>query len=277
MDNSNLESILGGQAAAPAPEVTETPAPETVETQPEQQERAQATTGEQAAPPAEPQKDDPLEKAQKGLAAATKAERERRQAAEARAQQLERELHALRTPPAPPPARQTDDADKPLREQFASEDEWLDARDEWRDRKNQRHAAEVKAQEQARTLYQKTESIYAQAQALEGFDRLAFDRLPLTRPIVEALVESDHAPALMHYMASNPEDVARIAGLSDTRQIAELARIEDKLNAAPPPPPPEEKAKPQLPQTLTTSRNAKGQFEPAYSGPTPLNAILASN
>lgn len=271
MDNS-LDSILGGQVSeSPAPEVTQ---PETVAETPEHQGQEQATGDEGAAPPAaEPQKDDPLEKHRKGLEAAAAAERKRRQDAEARAMQLERELQALRQPP-PAPVRQPAD-DKPLRSQFETEDDWLDARDAWRDQQRERQAAEVKAQEQARTLYEKTESIYAQAQALEGFNRAAFDQLPLTKSIVNALIESEQAPALMHYMASNPDDVARIAGLSDTRQIAELARIEDRLAAAPPPQP-EDKERPQLPKTLTQARNAKGRFEPAYSGPTPLDAILAS-
>lgn len=266
MENS-LDSILSNTVETPAAEVT---APEV----PEQTTAQEPTTGEEvaASPAAEP-KDDPLEKHRKGLEAAATAERKRRQDAEARSQQLERELHALRNPP-PPPQRQ-EVSDKPLREQYASEDDWLDARDEWRDKQTAQEAAEAKAQEQAKTLYEKTESIYAKAQALEGFDRMAFDRLPLTQPIVEALVDSDNAPALMVFMASHPEDVARIAGLPKTRQIAELTRIEDKLSATPPTPP-VEKEKPQLPETLTQARNAKGQFEPAYSGPTPLNAILNS-
>lgn len=267
MENS-LDSILSDTVEAPAVEVTTPVTPEPTTTQ-----EPLATGDEVAAPPAAEPKDDPLEKHRKGLEAAATAERKRRQDAEARSQQLERELQALRNPP--PAVQRQEFSDKPLREQFASEDEWLDARDDWRDRQTARAAAEAKAQEQANTLYEKTESIYAQAQAQEGFDRMAFDRLPLTRPIVNALVDSDNAPALMVFMASHPEEVTRIAGLSETRQIAEMTRIEDKLIAAPTAPT-KEKEKPLLPETLTQARNAKGQFEPAYSGPTPLNAILNS-
>lgn len=274
MDNSSLESIFSEQVTTetPAPEVTQ---PETV-AEPVVQEQEQ-TTGEEAGTPPEPQKEDPLEKHRKGLEAAAAAERKKRQDAEARAEAAERRAQALEQQYRQPPQQPKQEAtDKPLREQFASEDDWLDARDQWRDQQRERQAKEAKELEQAKTMYEKTEGIYAKAQALEGFDRAAFDRLPLTQPIVRALIESDHAPELMRFMSSNPDEVGRIAGLSDTRQIAELARIEDKLNAAPPAPPKEEKPRPQLPETLTQARDARGRFEPAYDGPTPLNAILAT-
>ena len=285
MDNS-LDSILSEEPAdnVQAAEQQQTAA----ETQVEQQEATDTETdkgtGEEAGTPPETQKDDPLEKHRKGLEAAAAAERKRRQEAEARATQAEAELRALREEakrlfPTQQPTHQQPDADpKPQRAQYESEDEWLDARDAWRDRQRTREEAETKAQREAQDMFVKTESIYAQAQALEGFSRAVFDALPLSKPIVEALIDSDNAPALMHYMAANPAEVQRIAGLPTARQIKEMARIEDKLVAAPekeeqtPP----AKEKPQLPETLTQARNAKGQFEPAYSGPTPLNAVLAS-
>ena len=281
MDTS-LDSILSNEApttteATPQPQA-ETPTPEVVN------EEQGATGDEVPGSPPEQAKDDPLEKHRKGLEAAAAAERKKRQDAEARAEAAERRARELETlqqqrQQPPPQQTQTDDP-KPLRSQFETEDEWLDARDAWRDRSREREAEARKAKEQQEALYAKTEGIYAQAQALEGFDRAAFDRLPLTKPIVEALIESEQAPKLMHYMASNPAEVVRIAGLSATKQYQELARIEDKLNAAPKAEESEEddeaKAKPKLPQTLTQARNAKGRFEPAYSGPTPLNAILAT-
>lgn len=58
-----------------------------------------------------------------------------------------------------------------------------------------------------------------------------------------ALVESDAGPALLHYLALNPDEAERIADLSPTRQIAELGKLETKVSmpakrttSAPPPP-----------------------------------------
>ena len=89
-------------------------------------------------------------------------------------------------------------------------------------------------QQQAKSLAQKTESIYAEAEKLPGFDRDAFDELPLTRSIVEALIDSDAAAKLMHHLAANPAEVERIAKLSPARQAAEIGKLETKVTAAPP-------------------------------------------
>lgn len=269
MENS-LGSILSGEP--PAEPVVEAPA----ETPAEVTEPADEGTGEQnTAPPAEPPKEDNLDKARKGLEAAAKAERERRQAAEARAEAAERRARELEQLQHRPQRQEPEAEPKPLRSQFNTEDEWLDARDEWRDRQMQRQAAIERAEQQQRETYERTEGIYAKAQALEGFNRAAFDALPLTRPIVQALIDSDTAPELMAYMAANPAEVLAIAQMpSEAKQIKAMARIEDKL-AAPAVTPPQKKAV-ELPETLTQTRNAKGQSELAYAGPTPLNAILAT-
>lgn len=276
-----LENILSGEqstATEAAPEQTTTA--ETQEPDQGATTEAQQSTGEQTGAPPEPQKEDPLEKHSKGLEAAAAAERKRRQEAEskrqeaeARAQALQQELEALRRPQQP--QRQQDEA-KPLRSQFETEDEWLDARDAWRDQQRERQSAETRRAEAERKLYDTTEAIYAQAQALPGFDRAAFDALPLTQPLVEGLIESEQPAELMHFMAANPAEVARIAKLSATAQIKEIARIEDRLKAPKAEATePEPKDKPQLPNTLTQARDTRGRFDKAgYDGPTPLNAIL---
>lgn len=136
----------------------------------------------------------------------------------------------------PEPARQAAD-DKPTRAQYADDDAYIEAMTDWKLDQRDKVAAQERAKEQQKTLAQKTESIYAEAEKLDGFDRETFDELPLTRPIVEALIESDNAPALMKHMANNPDDIERIARLSPARQAAELGKLEAKLAAEPAPKP----------------------------------------
>ncbi len=45
-----------------------------------------------------------------------------------------------------------------------------------------------------------------------------------------ALVESDVGPALLYHLATHPEDLDRLADLSPVRQIAELGKLEAKVN-----------------------------------------------
>ena len=99
----------------------------------------------------------------------------------------------------------------------------------------QREQAEQQQQQakQAQTMATKTENFYTEAMKIPGFDREAFDELPLTRHIAEALIDSDAPAKLMAHMAAHPEEVERIAGLSPARQAAEIGKLETKLASAP--------------------------------------------
>ena len=120
----------------------------------------------------------------------------------------------------------------PSRDQFANDEEWLDARDAHRDAKREAQAnAEKQSQTQAQ-LQTKTDKIYAQAEKIVGFDRDSFDELPITAPIASALVDSDVAPQLMAYLVKNPGEVDRISLLSAARQSAEIGKLEVKLQTA---------------------------------------------
>lgn len=265
---SSLDSVLSGQAA---PEPVEQPQVEQAAPQPVETEEV---TGEQdAGSPPEPQKEDPLDKHRKGLEAAAAAERKRRQDAEQRAQALEQELRALRQP-QPQQAPQQPDEEKPQRAQFATEDEWLDARDAWRDRQQQRAWQQQEQARAAMAVRQRAEGVFAEAMKLPGFDMQAFARLPVPEAMADAILDSEAAHQLVHYLTTNPDEAHRIAALTGTRQVKELARIEDRL-AASPKEEPQQREAPRLPETLTQARDTRGRFEkPGYSGPTPLNSIL---
>lgn len=51
----------------------------------------------------------------------------------------------------------------------------------------------------------------------------------LSREARMAIVESDVGPALLYYLAKNPEEAERIAELSPVRQSAELGKLETKV------------------------------------------------
>jgi hypothetical protein len=265
---SSLDSVLGGQVSEETTAEVQQPETTVEQTQPTEQ-----ATGEVTGTPPETQKDDPLDRHRKGLEQAAAAERKRRQEAEQRAQALEQELKTLRQPQAFP--TQTEDP-KPQRTQFETEDAWLDARDEWRDRQREKQWRQQEQVRAEQTLKAKTESIFAEAMKLPGFDMQAFVRLPVPQAMADAILDSDTAPQLVHWLTANPGEAYRIAALSETRQVKELARIEDRLSATPKEEP-ELKEKPRLPETLTQARDVKGRFEgKTYDGPTPLSALLNS-
>jgi hypothetical protein len=285
---SSLDSILSDQPAVNT-EVTQQTEAETPPTQ-EVTEETTGTGEETGTPPEQPHKDDPLDKARKGLEAAAAAERKKRQDAEARAEAARQELEALRRQyqpqqQAPAQASQEQQQEEPKREDFASDVDYIRAlaRHEAKLMREAEKVQEAKereereAAERAEAKRTKSEGIVAAAMALEGFDLQAFARVPVTDDMLDAILESDAGDKLVHFLATNPQEASRIAGLSKARQIAELTRIEDRLKA--PQQEQEEtpaKPRPQLPNTLTQARDTRGRFEKsdAYDGPTPLNAIL---
>lgn len=278
MENS-LDSVLSEESSE-VEEVTQ----QAAETQSQVTDTDQEDTGDNTGAPPETLKDDPLEKHRKGLEAAATAERRKRQEAEARAEAAERRARELEQQHQQRQTQHQQGTDQePQRDQFATDVEYIRALAR-HEAKQLREAEKVQekaereqreAEEKATARAVKSQSIVAQAQALGGFDMKAFADVPITEKMLDAILESDIGGKLVHHLAANPEEATRISALSETRQIAELARIEDKLNAAPPP---EEKDKPLLPKTLTQARDTRGRFDKpeTYDGPTPLNAILAS-
>jgi hypothetical protein len=124
--------------------------------------------------------------------------------------------------------------DKPRRDQFASEDEFVDKLTDWKLDQRDKSANQQRQQAQATATNAKTENLYKEAEKIPGFDRDAFEELPLTPVIAQALIESDAPAKLMAFMASNPEEVDRISTLSPARQAAEIGKLEAKLATAPP-------------------------------------------
>jgi hypothetical protein len=144
---------------------------------------------------------------------------------------------------------------RPARTQYASQEAYEDAVADWR-------LDQREAQKQHQSLAKKTQTIYAEAEKLPGFDREAFDELPLTRSIVEALVDSDAPAKLMQHLAANPEEAERIAALPAGRQGAAIGKLEAKLEAEKVTPPARSKAPTAL-APAKGSANSSGMPDPS--------------
>lgn len=132
-------------------------------------------------------------------------------------------------------------SDRPARDQYASDDDWVEAVTDWKLEKREQVSRQQQQAQHQQSVASKTEGIYAEAQKIPGFDREAFDDLPLTPAIASAVIDSDVSAKLMAHMAANPEDVERISKLSPARQAAEIGKLEiaiasaPKVSKAPPP------------------------------------------
>lgn len=128
--------------------------------------------------------------------------------------------------------------DRPKRDAFASDEDYFDKLTDWKlEQRDNRQKASAQ-QAQTRSVGEKTEKIYADAEKLSGLDRDDLDEVvgKFTPVIAQALVESDVSAKLLTHMATHPEDLQRIAALSPARQAAEIGKLETRLtNTAKPP------------------------------------------
>lgn len=134
---------------------------------------------------------------------------------------------------------------EPVRDQFGTYEEFIEARAEWRadqrvnkkfeerDAKDRERSAQSK-QEQEREAFRK--SMKESAKDIADFDEV-MSEIKATDPVgqVSALaIEAAEAPGkILHHLAKNPDEAERIASLSPGKQAREILRLEEKL-AKPP-------------------------------------------
>lgn len=149
-----------------------------------------------------------------------------------------KELRGLQTQQ---PATKAPEDKPPPRDQYATDEEWVDAKVDWKLAQRDRAQQAEKALEAQQTTAQKAHKVVSDAAKLPGFDREAFDSLTISDAVTQAILDSDIAPRLLAHMTANPEVAERISKLSPARQAAEIGRLEEKLsvvkpvNTAPPP------------------------------------------
>lgn len=128
----------------------------------------------------------------------------------------------------------------PQRANFASDEDWLNARDEFRDKQREAKVAQERQQEIAAKVQQKNSTLIAEAQKLGGFDMEDFEALPVTPVMADAIRDSEIGAKLVSHLVLNEGEAERISKLSPARQAAEIGKLEVKLSAvksvkAPPP------------------------------------------
>jgi hypothetical protein len=208
---------------------TETTTPEEIGSPAVTPEQVTTPTDATAAPADEPTQAELRTFTQEQLNEIIQKEKAKAEAkAERRALKAYRETLERFAPQAP--IQQQSDG-KPQRAAFNGDDEaYIEAVADWKIDQRDQQTRQQREAERHQSTVTKTEKLYTEASKLPGFDRDTFEELPLTPSIAQALIDSDAAPQLMAYMASNPDDIERISKLSPARQAAELGKLEARLS-----------------------------------------------
>lgn len=161
-----------------------------------------------------------------------------RLAAEKRAVELERENAELKAKSRPAPV---EEAKEPKPEDFATVQEYAKAYAKYEvgqaRKADQEAQAQERAQAEAAAVTQAFQKRLAQAvkdipdyqAVIDGSDAIARTH------ILNYLVESEVGPKLQYHLAKNPDVLDRLNSLSPIKAIAELGKLETKLEAKPEP------------------------------------------
>ena len=146
----------------------------------------------------------------------------------------------------PPPIDDAKSA-KPNQEDFDTYDEYQEAMVKWnvkqevsqslkkREAEQRERIARDQAQhDQKKVVDEHVARIDAFRQAHADFDAV-IDKgknLPLTRPMQDAVVNSESGPALMYHLCQHPEECDRIAAMHPMMAVKEMGKLEARIEAA---------------------------------------------
>jgi len=137
---------------------------------------------------------------------------------------------------------------RPDQDSFDSYEDYAEALVEWKvDQKVDQKLQETEARQHesiARDRAQRAEETAVAAHTAridafrgehEDFDAVitAGKDLPLSRPMQDAVVNSESGPALMYYLCQHPEECDRIAGMHPVMALKEMGKLEARVEAAP--------------------------------------------
>ena len=201
---------------------------------------AQKESVAEEAPPVE-KVEDPIPKGvQKRIDRAVRQKYE----AEARAKMLEERVAAMESRQFAPQQQRPANDGEPTIDKFDNFDEYVAAKAEYIAKKQiestltereKRQSAESEAAERKKTADSWNKRIAAATVEMPDFEEvLASSDVPMTPPMQQAIMESDIGPKLAYYLANNPDEAEKIAGMSPIGAIRTLGRIEERLATAKP-------------------------------------------
>jgi hypothetical protein len=120
---------------------------------------------------------------------------------------------------------------KPTMAQYANVEDYVEAVADWKLEQREQVSQKSQADSQRATVANKVEKIMQEAAKISGFDREAFDELPITDAMAYAILDSDVAAKITAHLTSNPDDAERISALSPARQAAEIGKLEARISS----------------------------------------------
>lgn len=120
----------------------------------------------------------------------------------------------------------------PTADQFETVEEYAEALAEFK--AEEKIILRQKQEQESRILKSYGEREAKAIEKYDDFEQVAYNpKLAVTPTMAETIRESDIGPDIAYHLGCNPSEAERIANLSSTSQIKELAKLELKLSSEP--------------------------------------------
>lgn len=155
---------------------------------------------------------------------------------------------------------------RPAKDSFATDDEYVEALTEWKARKAVTAAMAERDAQRAESAKQDAMSTkaetFAQRAALfkataEDFDEVmeSAEKIRVSQSMREAILDSEYGPQISYHLAKNPDEAAKIAAMEYNAAARAIGRIEAKIEAG------KQSAKTtNAPDPVTPVRGSGGKF-----------------
>lgn len=195
-------------------------------------------------------------------------QRDREAAVEkARADQLQRELEELRKSGPAQDKPKVKAEGEPNPDDFKTFGEYTDALVEYKFNKRERELEAKRAKDQQESESQRLAREFAERQEQarkeipDYVEVLSESSISVPGHVLEYVKESELGPKLAYHLAKHPDEATRIAKLSPIRAVAELGKLETKLEK------PEKAELPQISKAPSPIRPLDGSTTPVNTDP----------
>lgn len=181
--------------------------------------------------------------------------------AERRAAELEERLRVLEQSKSFP----TEESQKPKREGFASDDEYIEALTEWKAKEAIRQREQQAIQDRIKAEVEEIEAAHSKRmekaiKEIEDYaDVVSASNIQVPDALALEIKDSPVGPELVYYLAKNPQEAKRIFAQRPAKALRELLALEKELMREEPEEKPEvSKPKPKVPAPINPVKGSSG-------------------
>lgn len=143
-----------------------------------------------------------------------------------------RALEAARQEQEKPPEQAQPKSDKPLRENFVTEDEWLDAAMDWREAKKSEEARQTEEKERFKSVLSNfNKQLDAEREAHDDFDEVISSPVEIPKSVELAIPHLKNGAAVAYHLGKNPTLAAQLMDMDPLEAVAEVGAISRELLA----------------------------------------------